>query len=45
MERSLNFLGFFYALLLAPGGQRVKECWPFLFISSFFFVFVSRMSS
>ena len=35
MERSLNFL-FFYALLLAPEGQRVKECRPFLFFLLFF---------
>ena len=41
MERSLNFL-FFYALLLAPGEQRVKENWPFLFFLLFFRVCVAN---
>ena len=32
MKSSLNYMSsFFYALLLAPGAQRVKECWPFVF--------------
>jgi len=42
MKSSSNFMSsFFYALLLAPGAQRVKECWQFLF----FFLFVSQLGS
>ena len=34
MKSSLNYMSsFFYALLLAPGAQRIKECWRFLFFS------------
>ena len=41
-EEVIEFPDFFYALLLAPGGQRVKECWPFLFFLLFFRVCVAN---